>query len=75
MPQIELMQADLPHTLYNFKVKKADDDCERLNREAVAKAKARHEARKKAKAEAPGQRQYTLDEVFSGAADDDAPQA
>ena len=62
------MQADLPHTLYNFKDKKADDECERLNREALAKAKARYE---KQKAEAHGQRAYTLEEVFSGAADEE----
>lgn len=64
------MQADLPHTLYNFKDNKPDDECERLNREALAKAKAQYEARK-AQAEADKPKSYTLDEVFSGAADED----
>ena len=62
MPQIELMQADLPHTLYNFKDNKPDDECERLNREALEKARAR----RRKKAEASGPRAYTLEEVFSG---------
>jgi hypothetical protein len=63
MPQIELMQADLPHTLYDYKGK-PDSECERLNREAMEKARARR-AKKAAK-----DREYTLDEVFSGAADE-----
>ncbi|MBQ6097575.1 MAG: hypothetical protein IJP93_09510 [Bacteroidales bacterium] len=62
------MQADLPHTLYNFKDNKPDDECERLNREALEKSRARR--RKKNQAGAPGQRAYTLEEVFSGAADE-----
>lgn len=61
------MQADLPHTLYNFKDNKPDDECERLNREALEKARARRASKK---AEATGQRTYTLEEVFSGAADE-----
>ena len=67
LPQIEIMQAELPHTLYNFKDNRPDDECERLNREALEKARARH--RKKAAASGP--RAYTLEEVFSGAADEE----
>lgn len=66
MPQIELMQADLPHTLYDYKGK-PDKECERLNREALEKARAR---RAKKTAGATADRAYTLDEVFSGAADE-----
>ena len=66
MPQIELMQSDLPHTLYNFKDNKPDDECERLNREALEKARAKRGN----KANSSGERQYTLDEIFSGAADE-----
>lgn len=68
MPQIELMQADLPHTLYNFNKERTEvsDECERLNREAMAKSRARHAKRKAA---APD-KSYTLEEVFNGAADE-----
>jgi hypothetical protein len=65
MPQIELMQADLPHTLYNYVDKKPDEECERLNREALEKSRARRR-----KAAPHGERSYTLDELFSGAADE-----
>ena len=62
IPQIELMQSDLPHTLYNFKKKVVvDDEAIRLQEEANKKARARRENQ--------GQRQYTLDEIFAGAAD------
>lgn len=54
------MQADLPHTLYNVRKKPVDDECERLNREALARAKARHRAR-------DAERRFTLDEIFGGA--------
>lgn len=64
MPQIELMQADLPHTLYNVKGKR-DLECERLNREALAKARAR-----RAKRNTEKKTSFTLDEVFSGKADE-----
>lgn len=64
------MQADLPHTLYNVKGRekpvKIDDECIRLNEEAVARARERHRRRMAGK-----DRPYTLDEVFSGAADND----
>jgi hypothetical protein len=72
MPQIELMQADLPHTLYNYKNNKPDDECERLNKEAMEKSRARREAAAaSAKKQESGERQFTLDEVFSGAADEE----
>lgn len=64
MPQIELMQADLPHTLYNGRKKKADDECIRLNREALARARERSRKRNAEKA-------HTLDEVFRGADEED----
>ncbi len=62
------MQADLPHTLYNTK-KKGEEGTEvtdkvlRLTQEANARRRARKAAAKSA------DREYTLDEVFSGAAD------
>ena len=61
MPQIEIMSADIPHTLYrggkgsSGKVTQADvDEAERLTREAAERK------RKKV---------YTVDEVFNGEAD------
>ncbi len=65
MPQIELMQADLPHTLYNYKDTKPDAECERLNREALERSRARRK-----KANPLGERSYTVDELFSGVADE-----
>ncbi len=63
------MQADLPHTLYNTKKGKegtvVTDKVLRLTQEA----NARREARKKKAAAESADREYTLDEVFSGAAD------
>ncbi len=67
LPQIELMQADLPHTLYHFDkkgnkgpnkpVSQADiDEAERLTREAA-------ERKQMAKKEG-----YTTEELFNGAA-------
>ncbi len=71
MPQIELMQADLPHTLYDTKKKGGEgtvvtDKVLRLTREA----NARRKARKSKEAANAADREYTLDEVFSGAADE-----
>ena len=61
LPQIELMSADLPHTLYRNK-KKADADelaeVERKNREI---------AERKRKARESGE--YTVEDVFDGLAD------
>ena len=71
MPQIELMQSDLPHTLYNFK-KKGDkvvgfnqsdiDEAERLNLMAQKKAEERRKRRQQSEG-------YTVDEIFNGDAD------
>lgn len=63
MPQIELMMADLPHTLYvhKKKVKKEDiDESTRLMLEAAERKKRR---------EAEG---FSIQDVFSGKADMDA---
>jgi hypothetical protein len=69
LPQIELMQADLPHTLFkkNSRNKNdgkviVDDEAIRLNMEEMRKAEARRRRREKG---------YTVDEVFAGLADDD----
>ena len=69
LPQIELMQADLPHTLFkkNSRNKNdgkviVDDEAIRLNMEEMRKAEARRRRGKKG---------YTVDEVFAGLADDD----
>lgn len=62
MPQIEMMSADLPHTLYHSK-KKVDtadmDDAIRKTREA---------AERKRKAMEAGQ--YTVQDIFDGVADE-----
>ena len=62
LPQIELMSADLPHTLYRNK-KKADADEEaemiRMTQEAA-------ERRRKAKESG----EYTIEDVFDGLADE-----
>lgn len=58
------MQSDLPHTLYNHKDKKkvvVDDEAIRLQEEANRRAEARRANN--------GQRQYTIDEIFAGAAE------
>jgi hypothetical protein len=72
LPQIELMQSDLPHTLYNFKKKSKEgggtiiqsdiDEAERLT--ILAKQKA--EERRKKRQQKEG---YTIDEIFNGDAD------
>lgn len=70
--QIELMQTDLPHTLYlkrgkDGKVKKGvdpEDKAFALQAAAVEKARLKHE-RQKAKAEGR-EPEFTLDEIFSG---------
>lgn len=64
MPQIELMQADLPHTLYNTKNKErttVSEECEELNRQALERARKRH-----AKPQAD-KSLFTLEEIFNGA--------
>lgn len=72
MPQIELMQSDLPHTLYNFKSKdeghnvvtEIDEDAIRLNEESIRKMREKRRKRRQ-------ERGYTIDEIFNGAADED----
>ena len=72
LPQIELMQSDLPHTLYNTKKKegggngfsKSDlEDAERLNAMAMQKAAERRKRRQQKEG-------YTIDEIFNGDADE-----
>lgn len=64
-PQIEIMLADLPHTLYKFDKKKGkenvtvDDEAIRLQEEANRKAAER---RKK--------KSFELEEIFAGEADE-----
>lgn len=71
LPQIELMQSDLPHTLYNMKKKgdggkkfsQADiDEAERLNLLARQKAEERRKRRQQEEG-------YTIDEIFNRDAD------
>ena len=75
MPQIEIMQSDLPHTLYNYKSKgnkenkgnkvysQADiDEATLLCEEALRKSRERREKRQQEEG-------YTLDELFNGEAD------
>ena len=64
----QIMQSDLPHTLYNYKAKEGDitydpnDKAFELQRLADEKAEARRKARQ-------AKEGYTVDEVFSGEAD------
>ena len=75
MPQIELMQSDLPHTLYNHDPKdkksktdtkvysKADiDEATRLCEESLKRSRERRKKRQQ-------EQGYTLDEIFNGEAD------
>ena len=66
MPQIELMQSDLPHTLYRSKKDKenvvVDDEAIRLQEEANRKAAAR-------RAKNSEQQTYTINDLFAGAAE------
>ena len=65
IPQIEIMGADTPHTLYrrrkdNGKVSQADVDD--ATRKTLESAKRKKEEREK-------KREYTIEEVFEGKAD------
>jgi hypothetical protein len=72
MPQIELMQSDLPHTLYNHDPKdKKDtkvysqsdiDEATRLCEESLKRSRERRAKRQQTEG-------YTLDEIFNGEAD------
>lgn len=75
MPQIELMQSDLPHTLYNHDPKdkksktdikvysKADiDEATRLCEESLKRSRERRAKRQQ-------EQGYTLNEIFNGEAD------
>ena len=72
MPQIELMQSDLPHTLYirkdkngNKSVSKADyDEAVRMNEESLKRSIERRRKRQL-------EQGYTNDEIFNGEADCD----
>jgi hypothetical protein len=72
MPQIELMQSDLPHTLYNHdpkgnkgKEKYSQEDIDEATRLCEESLKRSRERRKQRQQE----QGYTLDEVFNGEAD------
>ena len=72
MPQIELMQSDLPHTLYHNKSKgktenkvysQSDiDEATRLCEEALQRSRAKRAKRQQEEG-------YSLDEIFNGEAD------
>lgn len=71
MPQIELMQSDLPHTLYMRTTKdgvkatfsKDDvDEATRLNQESLKRSRERRKKRQQ-------EQGYTIDEIFNGEAD------
>ncbi len=73
LPQIELMQSDLPHTLYNFKKDKDGGGGAAVSQEGIDEAerlmilaKQKAEERKKKRQQKEG---YTLDEIFNGDAD------
>lgn len=78
MPQIEIMQADLPHTLYikrkddekgdKAKKVKASDDVLRLQEEANRRALERQERKRKEqeeKAKAEEEPPVTVEELFA----------
>ena len=72
LPQIELMQSDLPHTLYNFDKDKGKggigfnqsdiDEATKLNMLSQQRAEERRKKRQQEKG-------YTVDEIFNGDAD------
>lgn len=72
LPQIELMQSDLPHTLYNHSPKgtagtttysQADiDEATRMNEESLKRSRERRRKRQQ-------EQGYHIDEVFNGEAD------
>jgi hypothetical protein len=72
MPQIELMQSDLPHTLYNYAKEDTNDnkdysqedidEATRLCEESLKRSRERREKRQQKEG-------YTLDEIFNGEAD------
>lgn len=72
MPQIELMQSDLPHTLYirkdkneNQSISKADyDAAEKANEESLRRSIERRKQRQK-------EQGYTTNEIFNGEAEQD----
>ena len=69
MPQIEIMQADLPHTLYNRRSGKKDGAADgfKYNPEDPAIAKTIEAMRRrKERMEKEGKEvEYTMDELFS----------
>ena len=71
VPQIEIMQSDLPHTLIiskeetKSKIDTADyDEATRLNEMALQRALERRQAEK------DRQRQHTVDDIFNGSIED-----
>ena len=70
LPQIELMQSDLPHTLFlhkdkngNKSVSKSDiDEAVRANEESLRRSIERRKKRQQ-------EQGYTIDEIFNGEAD------
>lgn len=70
LPQIELMQSDLPHTLFLHKDKK---DNKSVNKEAYDEAQAANRESLRRSIERRKKRQqdqgYTIEEIFNGEAD------
>lgn len=71
MPQIELMQSDLPHTIYshnkteNTGFSQADyDEAQRANEESLRRSIERRKQRQQ-------EQGYTTEEIFNGEADKD----
>ena len=72
MPQIELMQSDLPHTIYSHNNKtentgfsQADyDEAQRANEESLRRSIERRKQRQQ-------EQGYTTEEIFNGEADKD----
>ena len=72
MPQIEVMQSDLPHTLYNYAKtgekgketysQKDIDEATKLCEESLKKSRERREKRQQEVG-------YTTEEIFNGEAD------
>lgn len=72
LPQIELMQSDLPHTLFLHKDKAGNkgvskesyDEAQRANEESLRRSIERRKKRQQ-------EQGYTLNEIFNGEADED----
>ena len=70
LPQIEIMQSDLPHTLY-LKEKKSDGSPLASDIDEAARLFEEAQRQKRMKQSHGEESSYTIEEIFKGAADND----